>query len=45
MPEAAGWGSFEPTGETQPIVKSVRMFGKLSGSALWSTIIKLSDGS
>ena len=45
MPEAARSASVEPIGETQPVVKSFRMFGKLSGSAIWSTLIKLSDGS
>ena len=45
MSETARLASVEPIGETQPVVKSVRMFGKLSGSSIWSALIKLSDGS
>ena len=45
MPEAARLASAEPIGETQPVGKSFRMFGKLSGSSIWSAWIKLSDGS
>ena len=45
MPEGSRSASAEPIGETQPIVKSVRMFGNLSGSAIWSALIKLSGGS
>ena len=45
MLEAARSTSVELIRETQPIAKSVWMFGKLSGSAIWSALIKLSDGS
>ena len=45
MPETARSASVERIGETQPIVKSFQMFGKLSGSVIWSALIKLSDGS
>ena len=45
MLEAARSASVEPIGETQPIVKSFQMFEKLSEPAIWSALIKLSDGS
>ena len=45
MPKAARSASVEPIGETQHIVKSVRIFEKLSGCAIWSALIKLSDSS
>ena len=45
MPEAPRSASVEPIAETQPIVKSFQMFEKLSESFIWTTLIKLFDGS